>query len=173
MKKNLLSVLILALVLVNLVLNIVMIFSVLPAARKTNKLVTQICSILDIELASDEETGKKVSMDKLVVYELSQGETMTLSFKSGEDGKAHYLVTGVSISMNSESKGYKTYGEGEKISEKESIIRGEISNVLSKYTMEEYIVDPAVIREEIVKNLQDMFESDFIVDITFSEPITQ
>lgn len=171
MKKNLLSVLILALVLVNLVLNIVMIFSVLPAAKKTNKMITQICSILDIELASDEETAEKVSMDKLVVYELSEGETMTMAFKAGEDGKAHYLVTAASISMNSESKEYKTYGE--KISEKESIIKGEISNVVSQYTMEEYLVDPAAVRKEIVKNLQDMFESDFIVDITFSEPITQ
>lgn len=171
MKKNLLSILILALVLVNLVLNIVMIFSVLPAAKKTNKMVTQICSILDIELASDEEEKKKVPMDKLVVYELSEGESMTMSFKSSEDGKAHYLVTAVSISMNSESKEYKTYGET--ISEKESIIKGEVSNVVSKYTMEEYLVDPAAVRQEIVDNLQDMFESDFIVDITFSEPITQ
>lgn len=171
MKKNLLSVLILALVLVNLVLNIVMIFSVFPAAKKTNKMITQICGILDIELASDEETAEKVSMDKLVVYDLSEGETMTMAFKGGEDGKAHYLVTAVSISMNSESKGYKTYGAN--ISEKESIIKGEVSNVVSQYTMEEYLVDPAAVRKEIVKNLQDMFESDFIVDITFSEPITQ
>lgn len=171
MKKNLLSVLILALVLVNLVLNIVMIFSVFPAAKKTNKMITQICGILDIELASDEETTEKVSMDKLVVYDLAEGETMTMAFKGGEDGKAHYLVTAVSVSMNSKSKGYKTYGAN--ISEKESIIKGEVSNVVSQYTMEEYLVDPAAVRKEVVKNLQDMFESDFIVDITFSEPITQ
>lgn len=169
MKKNLLSVLILALVLVNLVLNVVMIFSVLPAAKKTNNMITQICSILDIELASGKEV--KVPMDKLVVYELSEGGTMTMVFKTGEDGKAHYLVTGVSISMNSESDGYKTYGE--MVSEKESIIKAEVSNVVSQYTMEEYLVDPAAVRKEIVKNLQSMFDSDFIVDITFSEPITQ
>ncbi len=171
MKKNLLSILILALVLVNLVLNIVMIFSVLPAAKKTNNMVTQICSILDIELAPDEEEQQKVSMDKLAVYELSEGETMTMNFKGGEDGKAHYLVTAVSISMNTESDGYKKYGET--ISEKESIIKGEISNTVSQYTMEEYQVDAAGIRSEIVKNLQEMFESDFIVDVTFSEPIYQ
>lgn len=171
MKKNLLSILILALVLVNLVLNIVMIFSVLPAANKTNKMVTQICGILDIELAPDEEENAKVSMDKLSVYELSEGETMTMNFKGGADGKAHYLVTSVSISMNTESEGYKTYGET--ISEKESIIKGEINNVVSSYTMEEYQVDAAGIRAEIVKNLQEMFDSDFIVDVTFSDVIYQ
>lgn len=171
MKKNLLSILILALVLVNLVLNIVMIFSVLPAANKTNKMVTQICSILDIELAADEEENKKVSMDKLSVYELSEGATMTMNFKVGEDGKTHVLVTSVSISMNTESDGYKTYGET--ISEKESIIKGEINNVVSSHTLEEYQVDAAGIREEIVKNLQEMFDSDFIVDVTFSDVIYQ
>lgn len=171
MKKNLLSILILALVLVNLILNVVMIFSVLPAARKTNKMVTQICSILDIELAADEETANKISMDKLAIHEVSEGDTMTINFKGGADGKAHYLVTAVSISMNTESDGYKKYGET--ISEKESIIKGEISNVVSSYTMEEYQVDAAGIREEIVKNLQDMFESDFIVDVTFSDVVYQ
>ena len=171
MKKNLLSILILALVLVNLVLNIVMIFSVLPAANKTNKMVTQICSILDIELAADEEENKKVSMDKLSVYELSEGATMTMNFKVGEDGKTHVLVTSVSISMNTESDGYKTYGET--ISEKESIIKGEINNVVSSHTLEEYQVDATGIREEIVKNLQEMFDSDFIVDVTFSDVIYQ
>lgn len=171
MKKNLLSILILALVLVNLVLNIVIIFSVLPAANKTNKMVTQICSILDIELAADEEKSGKVSMDKLAVYELSEGATMTMNLKVGEDGKTHVLVTSVSISMNTESEGYKTYGET--ISEKESIIKGEINNVVSSHTVEEYQVDAAGIREEIVKNLQEMFDSDFIVDVTFSDVIYQ
>ena len=171
MKKNLLSILILALVLVNLVLNIVMIFSVLPAANKTNKMVTQICSILDIELAADKEESGKVSMDKLAVYELSEGATMTMNLKVGEDGKTHVLVTSVSISMNTESEGYKTYGET--ISEKESIIKGEINNVVSSHTVEEYQVDAAGIREEIVKNLQEMFDSDFIVDVTFSDVIYQ
>lgn len=171
MKKNLLSILILALVLVNLVLNIVIIFSVLPAANKTNKMVTQICSILDIELAADEEKSGKVSMDKLAVYELSEGATMTMNLKVGEDGKTHVLVTSVSISMNTESEGYKTYGET--ISEKESIIKGEINNVVSSHTVEEYQVDASGIREEIVKNLQEMFDSDFIVDVTFSDVIYQ
>ncbi|MBQ4531519.1 MAG: flagellar basal body-associated FliL family protein [Lachnospiraceae bacterium] len=171
MKKNLLSILILALVLVNLVLNIVIIFGVLPAANKTNKMVTQICSILDIELAADEEKSGKVSMDKLAVYELSEGATMTMNLKVGEDGKTHVLVTSVSISMNTESEGYKTYGET--ISEKESIIKGEINNVVSSHTVEEYQVDAAGIREEIVKNLQEMFDSDFIVDVTFSDVIYQ
>lgn len=171
MKKNLLSVLILALVLVNLVLNCVMIFSVLPAAKKTNKMVTQICSILDIELASEESEQEKVSMADIVVQDMTDGETMTINFKMGEDGKPHYLVTAVSISMNKKSDGYKAYGET--IAERKSIIKGTVSDVVSSYTMEEYQVDSTGIRQEIVKKLQEKFDSDFIIDVTFSDVIYQ
>ena len=171
MKKNLLSVLILALVLVNLVLNCVMIFSVLPAAKKTNKLVTQICSILDIELACEEGEKEKVSMEDTVVQDMTDGGTMTINFKMGEDGKTHYLVTAVSISMNKKSSGYKTYGES--IEERKSIIKGVVSDVVSSYTMEEYQVDSNGIRQEIVKKLQEKFDSDFIIDVTFSDVIYQ
>ena len=171
MKKNLLSVLILALVLVNLVLNCVMIFSVLPAAKKTNKMVTQICSILDIELAIEEGEKEKVSMEDTVVQDMTDGGTMTINFKMGEDGKTHYLVTAVSISMNKKSSGYKTYGES--IEERKSIIKGVVSDVVSSYTMEEYQVDSNGIRQEIVKKLQEKFDSDFIIDVTFSDVIYQ
>lgn len=42
MKKNILSIVILALVIVNLVLTGIMMFSIVPASKKTNALVTQI-----------------------------------------------------------------------------------------------------------------------------------
>ena len=50
MKKNLLSVLVLALVLVNVILSAVMMFSVLSTNRKTAALVTSVASILSMEL---------------------------------------------------------------------------------------------------------------------------
>ena len=134
-------------------------------------MVTQICSILDIELASEEGEKEKVSMEDTVVQDMTDGGTMTINFKMGEDGKTHYLVTAVSISMNKKSSGYKTYGES--IEERKSIIKGVVSDVVSSYTMEEYQVDSNGIRQEIVKKLQEKFDSDFIIDVTFSDVIYQ
>ena len=50
MKKNLLTVIILALVLVNLILTAVLAFSVIPQTKKSNELIDQVCAAINIEL---------------------------------------------------------------------------------------------------------------------------
>ena len=52
MKKNIVSIVILALSVANLVLSALLIFTFMPQAKKTDKLVTEICSVLKIELDS-------------------------------------------------------------------------------------------------------------------------
>ena len=52
MKKNLMSVIILALVLVNLVLTAILTFTIIPQTKKSNQLVDQVCSAIDLELES-------------------------------------------------------------------------------------------------------------------------
>ena len=50
MKKNLLSVLILVLLVVNIILSVVMMTSVIGTNKKTGELITSIASVLKIEL---------------------------------------------------------------------------------------------------------------------------
>ena len=50
MKKNLMTVLVLALVLVNLVLTAILTISILPETKKANELITQVCNAIDLEL---------------------------------------------------------------------------------------------------------------------------
>ena len=50
MKKNLLAVIILALVLVNLILTAVLVFSIIPQTKKSNELIDQVCAAINIEL---------------------------------------------------------------------------------------------------------------------------
>ena len=57
MKKNLISVIILALLIVNVVLTAIMMFSVTSASQKTAALVDNIASALDLELTA--QTGKR------------------------------------------------------------------------------------------------------------------
>ena len=53
MKKNLLAVIILALVLVNLILTAVLVFSIIPQTKKSNELIDQVCAAINIELFQD------------------------------------------------------------------------------------------------------------------------
>ena len=49
MKKNLISVLILALVFANFVLTAILMFTVLPETQKANTLIEKVCSAIDLE----------------------------------------------------------------------------------------------------------------------------
>ena len=113
MKKNLLSVLVLALVLVNVILSAVMMFSVLSTNKKTAALVNSVASILNLET---EKTGgeeqQEVPMSDLAFWNLEGKMTIPLKNVEGDDGKPHFIVLdGVAFSMNTKEKGYKTYGE--------------------------------------------------------------
>ena len=50
MKKNIFSVIITALTVVNVVLTAIMFFVMMPTFQKSNKLITQVASVLNIEL---------------------------------------------------------------------------------------------------------------------------
>ena len=107
MKKNLISVIILALVLANFVLTALLVFTVLPETKKANKLIEEVCSAIDLDLNSGATSGvSNVPINQIDDYALNSGETMTISFKSDDSGTAHYLVAAISLSLNKESEVY-------------------------------------------------------------------
>ena len=58
MKKNLMSVLILALVLVNLVFTAILTFSIVPATQNANKLIEEVAQAIHLELNAGKNTGQ-------------------------------------------------------------------------------------------------------------------
>ena len=52
MKKNLITVIILALVLANLILTAILVFTIIPQTKKSNQLIDQVCSAINLELQS-------------------------------------------------------------------------------------------------------------------------
>lgn len=169
MKKNLLTVLILALTLVNVILSAVMMFSVMSTNRKTAALVNQVSAILSLELEPEAEE-EKVSMADLSFWNLS--DKMTIPLVS-DDGKNHYIVFEVAFSMDTTTKGYKKYGADVEAGTYESIIKDVINNTVSKYTLAECTSDFDAIKAEILKNVQDLFDQDFIHSVAISGIQTQ
>lgn len=111
MKKNLISIIILALLVVNVVLTAIMMFSVTSASRKTATLVDNIATALELELTAasgEEEVVEAIPMENIVVYDIA--ESMTIPLQTGEDGKSHFVLVSASFSINTEDEGYKTYG---------------------------------------------------------------
>lgn len=170
MKKNLLSILILALLVVNLIMTGIMMFSVLNQSRKTAELIGKIAQAVDLELSAEEgEEETAVSMGDTAVYVLS--EDLTIPLARGEDDKDHYFIVSVSLSMNMKDKDYKTYGTEEAMQEKEGLIRAEIISVIGQYTLDECRANMDMIRQEILERLQTMYGSKFIFNVSFSDTV--
>ena len=80
MKKNLISVAILVLLIVNIVLTSIMMFSVLNTNKKTAAFVTEVASAIQLELGTDEESQETetVAIDDIDTYTIAD---MTIQLK--------------------------------------------------------------------------------------------
>ncbi len=170
MKKNLMSVIILALVAVNVVLTGIIMFSTVSANRKTIALVDDIAAILNLELESstgDAEAEEEVMVlpENSEVYDIA--DAMTVALKSSGDGKDHYAMCSVSFSINKEDPDYKTYQP--LFSAKESKIKSEIIEVVGQYTKEEAQANVHGIEEAILQKVQAMFDSKFVYEAYFRD----
>lgn len=161
MKKNILSILILALLVVNIALTGIMMFSVMSTNGKTAALVNNIAAVMNLEL-TDPGAEPQISLADTVTHDLT-GE-MTIPLSGGD--KQKYIMFSVSLLMNKKGEGYKDYGET--IGDRESLIKDAISSVVSRYTEEECRNDFEAIKEEMLERIQELFQSDFIYKIAIN-----
>ena len=171
MKKNLISVLILALLVVNLVLTSIMMFSTMSSVKKTSALVTSIASVLNIELGGESEVAgeTEIKLSDLEPHDIP--DDLTIPLKKGEDGKDHYCIVAVSLMLNKTHPDYETYGAN--IASQDSLIKSIIIEVIGSHTIEEVKADSEALRNEILAKLQEAYDSDFIYKVAFSNIMYQ
>ena len=105
MKKNLLSVIILALLIVNIVLSSIMMYSFTSTNKKTAELVANISTVLNLQLTTpgqDTVVEEAVPMSELAIWNLDG--SMTIPLRS-LDGKNHSIMFNISFTMNTKAKG--------------------------------------------------------------------
>ena len=164
MKKNLMTVIILALVFANFVLTAIMMFTVIPTTQKANQLITKVCEAIDLELNSGAATGlSNLPVDQIATYNVSGGETMTINLADGD----HYALVAVSLSINKESDRYKD-ATTTILTEQESIIKNTINQIIRQYTKDEILKNAPKAQDEICKSLQKTYGVDYIVGVNFS-----
>lgn len=162
MKKNMLTIIILALCLVNTILSALVVFVVVPTSQRTDKLITQVASVINLELEG--EGASKVDIANIESYKIEESKTMNL--KISENGKEHYAVMDyVSISINKASEDYEKLQP--LLATQNSAIMDIVDSVMSKYTYEEAIDNREQMKEEILDELKRYFGSgDFVVGVT-------
>lgn len=174
MKKNMMSILILALLIVNIVLTAIMMFSVVGTARKTSALIDNITAAINLELDNQRGTTTEaevieVPIEDIEVYKIE--EEMTIPLTMGPDGKSHYYLVSVALSLNTKDGDYKKLKDT--VAEKEELIKGEIIRVIGSYTVEELQEGTDAVRMEILSSIQKLFGSQFIFNVTFTKGLPQ
>lgn len=176
MKKNLLSVLILVLLIVNIALTAVMMISVTGTNKKTADLVTSIATVLNLELYSPGGVAvADVPLSETETYVMAEMMIpLAASTVVGQDGnvsvstKQVYIVFTPSLLQNTEHKDYKKLGGEENMAAADSLIQDAINSVVGTHTLEDCQNNFEDIREEILREVQKLFDSDFIYKIAIS-----
>lgn len=179
MKKNILSIIILALLLVNIILTAVMMFNVTSTNRKVAGLVSNIATVMNLELTvpGEDTQEPEVSLADTQVYAIAGSMTMPLALETvtDENGRQEsrqgYLVCNVSFSMNTKHKDYKKYGSEEAMAEKEELLKDAINTIVSRHTASQLQADVGLedLKAELLKAIQDLYQSDFIYKVSISE----
>lgn len=178
MKKNLLSILILALLIVNLAMTGFMMMSVMTTNSQTAKVIADIAAALELEANGGETGGFTGSatapgIGNLATFGFTGDDKLTITLKPGADNKSHFMVVEVVFSMNTASGDYATYGTSESLDSMRELIKSKINDVLSSYTLEELQADTTLPREQILEQVQELYGSNFIYEVTFSSMLFQ
>ena len=180
MKKNILSMIILALLIVNIALTAVMMFNVTSTNKKVADLVGNIATVMNLELTPPGGAGEEkveISPADTEVYTIAGSMTLALTPETVVDSngkssvKQSYLICNVSLSVNTKHPDYKTYGSAEALAGREALIKDAISSVVSKHTLADLQADPSMeeLKKEILQAVQDIYQSDFIYKVLVSD----
>lgn len=180
MKKNLLSIIILALLIVNLGMTGFMLLSVMTTNSQTAALISDIAAALELE-ANGGATGGfsgsasgNVSVTDVATFGFTGDDKLTINLKAGEDGKSHFMVVEVVFSMNKASADYATLGSEEQLASMRELVKSKVTNTLASYSIEELQSgSDELARETILEEVQELFGSNFIYDVSFSSVLYQ
>ena len=168
MKKNIFSVIITVLTVVNVVLTAIMFFVMVPTFNKTNNLITQVASVLNLELDGDSDASADAdySMKDLEDTPVTFDSQQTINLKTGADGSQHYaMISGYTISVNKKADDYKDFGT-DAVTAKSSVYTDIIRSVIQSHTEDDISED--IVKKEALEQIQKKFDTKAIVGITLT-----
>lgn len=168
MKKNIITIIILAMALINVILSAVIIFAIVPTANKTNKIMSRVAGIIDLELESPDNADANLSVSDIGTYDLP--DKMQVNLKKTDD-EQHFVILTVSLSYNKKHEDTPDY-EG-LIPNHENSIEEIITEEFNNYTLDE-VYDNKIkneIKDKVLSRIQDLFDSDFIINVSFGNMI--
>lgn len=171
MKKNLITVIILAISIINLIFNILIVFVFMPSASKTNKLITDIAEVLDLEIASQNSYPGQFDVSNLAPFQLEQGNPINLA--ADGSGETHVVQYGLTINLDKTASDYSKTEEN--LTASTALVYDTTRDIIAKYTYDQ-VIDVEVqrqIKEEILASLKQTFNTECIYSVSFYNWVAQ
>ncbi len=162
MKKNILTVVIMAATVINLVLTIVLVFSVMPAMNKTSNLIDKVASVIDLEI-EDKNKDEEYTMADLeplsMTYDAKQ--TWNLATEEGSDEKHYIQLDGITISLNTKAEDFENIKT--QLSTNDVYAKDLVKKTITSYTIDDF--DQVKACKECAKKLSEMYDTKAIVEV--------
>ena len=168
MRKNILAVIILAATLVNITLSAVTLFAIVPKANRTDELIRKIVSAIDLELETplEGEYGEVQFAD--TVSHAIEGQ-QTINLKKGEDGKNHFALVRITLTLNSKAEDYETIST--LLAGSETRIIEIVEEEFAKYTHEEVVTYKDEIKNNALEKIQNLFGSRSVIGVVLNTTV--
>ncbi|MBQ5431000.1 MAG: flagellar basal body-associated FliL family protein [Lachnospiraceae bacterium] len=166
MKKSLLTLITLALVLVNLVLTAILAISILPEVKQANNLVSKVAEAIDLDAQSASKGGANISIEDLETQSIT--DPLTINLKPSGDGKEHYANIKISLSLNKKSENYTSYKAKLEDGSITPLVTGAITKVVSQYTIDQLRSGQNEIQDACTESLKSIFGEGFVVGVVFA-----
>lgn len=164
MKKNILTIVIMAATLINLILSAVLVFAVMPAMNKTSALVNKVASVIDLEIEDADADAQEYTMQDLTVVEDVYDNTLNLNLaKDAGETENHYAqLSGWTLSLNSKADDYSDINES--ITTNKVYVDDIVKETIASYTAT--TMNEAKVRAEIIKKIQKKYNTKATVEIS-------
>ena len=170
MKKSTLNVITLALVLINLVLTVILTFSLVSTNNKTNKLISKVAEIIDLDVAGadtgDKGTSSSSGLDDITYVDVTNNDSKDIMISYTDGGKTHYAIMNVSLGLNTKAKDYTT--KSTTINNGMKVIVNAVQTEAMKYTYSTVASSKATIEADLLEQLQDTFQTQSITSVIVS-----
>jgi flagellar FliL protein len=174
MKKSMLNVITLALVLINLILTVLLTFSLVSTNNKTNNLISKVSQIIDLDVEGvtpSTSTSTGTSITDTTYIDVSSNDSTDITVSYTDSGKTHYVVLNVSLGLNTKARDYET--KRTSIENNMRVIVSQINTEALKYSYNQVTTNKATIEENLLTYLQDLFETDMITSVTLTKIVAQ
>ncbi len=161
MKKNILTIIIMAATVMNLILSAILVFSVMPAMNKTNNLIDKVASVIDLEIAG---SAAEYNIEDLQTYSIEFEKPLNINLqKDAGDDAAHYAVINkIVVSFNSKADDFEDVQKT--VQTADIYIQDIVKETVSQYTAT--TAKESTIKKEAVKKIQEKYNTKCIVDIS-------